>query len=153
MKDKYTFPALFCCKEKGKDVGIVFPDLPGCASHGDSESDAWRCAKEVLSLHLWGMEEDGDDIPEPTPIQDITYSEYEEAGWRIVIVLIEVWMPAFREKMAAKATTRAVTLPRWLDKMGKKANINYSQVLQDGIMERLGVSRATVNAKKAKIPA
>ena len=143
MKDKYTFPALFCFKEKGEEIGIVFPDLPGCTSHSKDENEAWRCAKEALSLHLWGMEEDGDNIPEPTQVQKIDYSEYEEPGWKLVTVLIEVWMTAFRERMSTKATTRAVTLPGWLDKAGKAANLNYSQILQDGIMERLGVSRTT----------
>jgi len=147
LKDKYTFPALFCYRETGEEIGIVFPDLPGCTSHGKDENDAWRSAKEALSLHLWGMEEDSDDIPEPTHVQNIDYAEYEEPGWKLVTVLVEVWMPAFREKMSLKATTRAVTLPGWLDRVGKAAGLNYSQILQDGIMERLGVSRATVQER------
>lgn len=153
MKDKYSFPAFFCCEEGRKDIGIVFPDLPGCVSHGDDEADAWKCAREALSLHLWGMEEDGDDIPEPTPVQDIDYGEYEEPGWKIVAVLIEVWMPSFREKMSSKAITRAVTLPGWLDNVARTAGLNYSQVLQDGLMERLGVQRKTQSRRrKSKVP-
>ncbi len=151
MKDKYAFPALFCYKKEVKDIGIVFPDLPGCISHGSDENEAWKCAREALSLHLWGMEEDGDDIPEPSPVQNIDYAEYEEPGWKLVSVLVEVWMPAFREKMDTKATTRAVTLPRWLDSIAKTAGLNYSQVLQDGLMERLGIRRKTThNPNKGK---
>lgn len=154
MKDKYTFPAFFCYKEGEKDIGITFPDLPGCVSHGDDEADAWRCAREVLSLHLWGMEDDGDDIPEPTPVQCIDYGEYEESGWKIIVVLVEVWMSAFREKMATKATTRAVTVPGWLDSAAKSAGLNYSQVLQDGLMERLGIQRSVQRLRKGgKVPA
>ena len=93
------------------------------------------------------MEEDGDDIPEPTQEQNIDYSEYEEPGYRLVTVLIEVWMPAFRERMSSKATTRAVTLPGWLDKAAKAANLNYYHILQDAIMERLSISRQAVQGK------
>jgi hypothetical protein len=31
--------------------------------------------KEALSLHVFGMEEDGDDIPEPSPIIEFNMQE------------------------------------------------------------------------------
>lgn len=134
MKERYVFPAFFCYYDEGT-VGIVFPDLPGCVSQGDNDEDALRMAKEALTFHLWGMEEDNDAIPDPTPAKALK----PEADQ--VIVLIDVFMPPFRERMNNKAVTKTVTVPRWLEMEAKTANLNYSQILQDGLMERLGIRR------------
>jgi len=58
-------------------------------------------------------------------------------------------MPSFRERMETKAVNRTVTLPGWLDSQAKRAALNYSQILQDGIMERLKISRVVVQRKKS----
>ena len=141
MKDRYIFPAFFCYYESGK-IGVVFPNLPGCVSQGDDEADAARMAKEALTFHLWGMEEDGDEIPNPTSAKDLKVDPNQ------VIVLVEAFMPPFRERMNNKAVTKAVTVPRWLDIEAKAEGLNYSQVLQDGLMERLGVSRKINGRRK-----
>jgi post-segregation antitoxin (ccd killing protein) len=93
------------------------------------------------------MEQDGEDIPAPTPAKDLQ----PEPGQ--VIVLIDVFMPPFRERMNNKAVTKAVTVPRWLDLEAKAASLNYSQILQDGLLDRLGIQRQVENRRKRKVPA
>jgi predicted RNase H-like HicB family nuclease len=153
LKDRYTYPALFAYENDCEGIGIVFPDLPGCVSHGDNEGDALHMAREALSLHLFGMEEDGDEIPEPTAIHDLNYDEYKSPGVYLVVVLVDVWMALFRERMNNKAVTKTVTLPRWLEVEAKAASLNYSQVLQDGLMERLGVQREIRGRRNHKVHA
>ena len=59
-------------------------------------------------------------------------------------------MASFREKMETKAVNRTVTLPGWLDKEAKSASLNYSQILQDGIMERLNISRQIAKLRRPR---
>jgi predicted RNase H-like HicB family nuclease len=47
--------------------GVVFPDLPGCVSSGDTIEQAYELAFEALALHVEGMNEEGLALPEPTP--------------------------------------------------------------------------------------
>jgi predicted RNase H-like HicB family nuclease len=136
LKDRYIFPALFCYYPN-KSIGVVFPDLNGCVSQGNDEADALRMAREALTLHLWGMEEDEEDIPEPSAAKNL------RPGQEQVIVLIDAYMPPFRERMNNKAVTKAVTVPRWLEIEAKSAKLNYSQILQDGLIQRLGIERKT----------
>ncbi|NLL36104.1 MAG: type II toxin-antitoxin system HicB family antitoxin [Fretibacterium sp.] len=133
--DRYRYPAFLGLDETTGRYYILFPDLPGCTTTGDTEDEALACAREALSLHLFGMEDDGDEIPAPSPFMGLA-GENGEA-----VVLIDVWMPSFRERMETKAVNRTVTLPGWLDREAKTAALNYSQILQDGIMERLNISR------------
>ena len=106
MKDNYIFPAVFHVDEEG--VSVCFPDLPGCLTCADTMEQAFARAKEAVQLHLYGMEEDAEEIPSPTPLMEIKTSRGETIG------LIEAWMPPFREKMSNKATNKTVTIPRWL---------------------------------------
>lgn len=143
MKDHYAFPAFFCYDLPGQ-VGVVFPDLPGCTSQGDNDSDALRMAKEALGLHLLSMEEDGDDIPEPTALINLK-PESDQAT-----VMIDVWMPPVRERINNKAINKTVTVPQWLLTEAKAADINFSQTLLDALMDKLGIHREIKRRKPRK---
>ena len=131
MKDTYIFPAYFETNEDG--ITIFFPDLPGCLPCADTLEEAFQNAKEALQLHLYGMEEDGELIPAPSKISELKPQANQ------LVALIDVWMPAFREKMLNKSTNKTVTIPRWLDMLAKKNNVNYSQLLQSALKQYLGV--------------
>ena len=89
MKEHYTYPAFFYFDDDG--ISIEFPDLPGCLPCAHSEEEAHRNAEEALGLHLYGMEKDGEPIPEPTPVDQL---HPDEGG---VVVMVDVFMPAVRE--------------------------------------------------------
>lgn len=62
-KSSYTYMAVF---QKEKDgYSVRFPQLDGCLTEGDDFQSALRMAQEAMSLHLYGMEQDGEEIPEP----------------------------------------------------------------------------------------
>jgi predicted RNase H-like HicB family nuclease len=52
--------------EDGWDV--IFPDLPGCVSQGETALDAMKNAKEALALHIEGMVAEGDELPEDSEL-------------------------------------------------------------------------------------
>ena len=131
MKDFYAFPAIFHIADDG--ISISFPDLPGCLPCADTMEEAFANAREALQLHLYGMEEDEEDIPEATAVKNIELSKDD------TIAMIEAWMPPFRERMDNKAVNKTVTLPRWLDTLAKKEKINYSHIFQQSLKNYLGV--------------
>lgn len=131
MTNQYIFPALFYFDSDG--ISIEFPDLPGCLPCAQNQEEAFKNAKEALGLHLYGMEQDGEEIPEPTPVNQLVP---EDGG---VVVMIEVFMPAFRERMNNKSVNRTVTLPAWLNAAALECNINFSQILQDALKKQLNI--------------
>lgn len=132
MRDTYIYPAIFEKSVQGK-YGVSFPDLPGCISIGDNLQHAHEMAKEALGLHLWGMERDGDDIPEPTSIDSIEVEEGE------VIGLIEVWMLPIRAELDNRAVKKTLTIPRYLNDIAEKQNVNFSKILQSALKDHLGL--------------
>ena len=129
--DNYIFPCVFIYKDDG--ISIIFPDLDGCVSFGENEQRAFYNAKEALTLHLYGMEQDNDPIPSPTLAKDIELEENEKT------VLVEAFMPAFRAKQANKYIKKTLTIPEWLNIVAEKEGVNFSQVLQAALKEKLHV--------------
>ncbi len=127
--DYYAFPAFLYYDDDG--ISIEFPDLPGCLPCADTTEDAFRNAREALGLHLFGMEQDGEPIPEPTPIQQLS----PEDG--AVVSMVEVFMPAVRERMNTKMVKKTLTIPAWLNALALENGVNFSQVLQDALKSRL----------------
>ena len=58
-------------KDKHSDYGVSFPDFPGCITAGASLEEARRMAVEAISLHIAGMQEDGEPIPRPSTLDDL----------------------------------------------------------------------------------
>jgi predicted RNase H-like HicB family nuclease len=121
FKDKYIFPAIFTYADDG--ISIEFPDLPGCLPSADTTEEALKNAKEAMALHLYTSEQDNEKIPEPTSIGKIKTKESQ------TVVLIEVWMPIYREAIENKSVKKTLTIPEWLNDAAEENHINFSQVL------------------------
>lgn len=84
---RYVYPAVF---SRGEDaVTVYYPDL-ACISQGDDYLDAFKSAREGLTLHLYGMLADGEELPEPSRLEEIELEQNE------AIALIEVDLTGFK---------------------------------------------------------
>ncbi len=127
--ERYVFPAVFTY-EPGQEIAVVFPDLDAATS-GTDDNDALLSARELLGCVLYGMEEDGEDIPAPTPLSNVETADNERA------VLVDVYMPSIRMAKVNRSVNRTVTLPAWLNAAALERNINFSQVLQDALKAQI----------------
>ncbi|WP_097034014.1 type II toxin-antitoxin system HicB family antitoxin [Clostridium tertium] len=130
--DKYVFFAVFTPGEEGGHT-ITFPDLPGCITEGDDIEEEMRNAKEALGLHLFGMEEDKEEIPNPSKGENI---ELEKGQFLVPIV---VYMKNIRKDLDNKAVSKTITIPRWLKREAESQKINFSGVLQRALKKELGI--------------
>jgi predicted RNase H-like HicB family nuclease len=74
--------------------GVIFPDLPGCASSGDTVEQAYEHAFEALALHIEGMIEEHAPLPEPSPFNaPLPHWLAAEAGRIERTVLVPVKLP------------------------------------------------------------
>ena len=107
MTERYCFPAVFSYEE-GQEISVFFPDLD-VATSGVNDDDALLSARELLGCVLFGLEEDEEEIPVPTPLTDVQVEENERS------VLIDVYMPSVRMARVNRSVNRTVTLPAWLN--------------------------------------
>lgn len=129
--ERYCFPAVFSYEE-GQEISVFFPDLD-VATSGVNDDDALLSARELLGCVLYGLEEDEEEIPVPTPLADVRVEDNERS------VLIDVYMPSIRMAHVNRSVNRTVTLPAWLNAAALERNVNFSQVLQDALKDLLGI--------------
>ncbi len=132
MKDRYTFIALFTFEDDG--ISIEFPDLPGCLSCADTQEEALYNAQEVLGLYLVGMEDDGEEIPSPTPLNKISLEKNQ------IPTLVQVYMPLARQQAKPVSVKKTLTIPSWLNVLAEENHINFSQLLQKALKEQLNIN-------------
>jgi len=110
--------------------GVAVPDLPGCFSAGDTLDEAISNAKEAIELWMETVIEDGQPIPEASPIHN-HQADSEYQGW--IWALVEVDLST----LSGKAKRVNITLP-------ERVLVNI-----DKAAARLGDTRSGLLAKAA----
>jgi predicted RNase H-like HicB family nuclease len=86
MEQAMNYPVVIH-KDKNSDYGVTVPGLPGCFSAGSTIDEAVAMAREAIELHLEGLIEDGQPVPEPGRIEDYrTRRPYRGGTWAVVSV-------------------------------------------------------------------
>ena len=130
----YVYPAIFTPEKEG-GYFIHFPDIEGCFTCGDTIEEGMMMAADALALMVFtNYEETGDPAPASTPIKSLTIKEEEFATY------VTCDTTACRRKFGTKAVKKTLTIPEWLNDAAVKERINFSQVLQDALKEKLNVS-------------
>ncbi len=74
--------------EKSKEeYWAIFPDFPGCASCGKDLEELQKNCVEALNLHIQGMKEDDEKIPEPSTLDEIKNKKEEWCNTNGVYIL------------------------------------------------------------------
>ncbi|WP_293898590.1 type II toxin-antitoxin system HicB family antitoxin [Phenylobacterium sp.] len=74
-------------KDADSDYGVSFPDFPGCVSAGATLDEARAMAAEALALHVEGMSEDGEAVPEPSSLEAVMRDPDSRDGVAILVDL------------------------------------------------------------------
>ena len=127
--ERYVYPAIFTY-EPEQEIAVVFPDL-NCATSGIDETDALLSARDLLGCVLFGLEEDKEEIPSASALNELKLKKNEKA------VLVDVFMPSVRMASANHPISRTVTLPAWLNALALEHKINMSKLLQETIKTQL----------------
>ena len=128
-RDVYSYIAVVSFDDDG--ISIDFPDLSGCFTCAKNEKEIYKVAREVLGLHMWGMERDNEPIPEPSSIKAIKLDANETT------MLIEVFMPPVRDRINNKVIKKTLTIPQWLNVEAERQGVNFSMILQNGLKQYL----------------
>ncbi len=129
---KYIYPAIFTPEANGQ-FSICFPDIENCFTCGDNLEDGMNMAEDVLSLMLTQLEDKGREIPAPTAINDLSTENGAFATY------ISCDTTAYRRLMNNMAVKKTLTIPSWLNDSAIAAGLNFSQVLQDALKQKLNV--------------
>lgn len=134
----YSYPAILTY-EPDQEISVEFPDL-NCATSGIDDLDAANSAEELLGLIMLGLEEDGEEIPSPTPLYNLSLEHNQRSTY------VTVFMPSVRQAENNRSVNRTVTLPAWMNAKATELGINCSQLLQDAIKDLIENMESSLEA-------
>lgn len=138
-RKKNAYPIVIS-KEADGFYYVEIPDF-NIATQGKDIADSMEMARDAIGLMGIDFIDDGKEIPQPnsTPIKPSKND---------IVTLVDVDFGEYRKKADNKAVKKNCTIPYWLNVEAEKAGINYSKVLQDAIINILGLKKMLINLKK-----
>jgi len=133
---KAVYPVLFTKVESS--ILVEVPDL-NITTEGKDMNDAIEMARDAIELVCVSMEDSDEEIQKPSDSLDVEKGEFSNEGVT-VLSYVDIDSDEYRRKIDTKVVRKNVSLPSWLNYEADKAGINVSRVLQDALMEKLGVS-------------
>jgi predicted RNase H-like HicB family nuclease len=124
-------------KDRGSDYGVSFPDFPGCITAGKTLEEASRLAPEALALHIQGMIEDGETLPEPSKVDDIAK---DAARHGAIAFMVRVDAPDLTVRV--NITARESQIER-IDRLAEAAGLTRSAYM---VRAALGEEKRVVRA-------
>jgi predicted RNase H-like HicB family nuclease len=132
MNSKYSYPAIFT-PEKDGGFSVVFPDIENCFTCGDDLTEALFMAEDVLALMLYEYEAEKKPIPTPSIPSSIPLKDGE------FVNIIACDTLEYRKRFDKTAVKKTLSIPAWLNTAATEANVNFSNVLQEALIEKLGL--------------
>ena len=128
---KYVYPAVFHPNAEDGSFTVTVPDLPGCITEGKDLADAIYMAGDAAAMWLWYAENQREAIPAPTQPRAVAAPEF--------VNYVRADTDDYRRRNDARAVKKTLSIPNWLNTQAEQAGVNFSQVLQDALKERLGI--------------
>lgn len=134
---KSVYPVIFT---QTKDCVLVeVPDLE-ILTEGKDLPNAIDMARDAIGLKGITLEDKKQPINPPSDINSIQLSNSTFANeGESCISLVDIDFTQYRKMVDNRTVRKNVTLPSWLNFEAEKANVNFSRVLQDALMNQLGV--------------
>ncbi|MCD8324358.1 MAG: type II toxin-antitoxin system HicB family antitoxin [Clostridiales bacterium] len=129
---KYIYTAILIPEEDGSGFFARIPDLPGCITTGKDIPDAVEQITDAASIWLVDAEDDHpEDINPPTVQNKLDHPD------NAILTMIQIDTISYRATIDTRAVRKNVSLPAWMANLADQRGINCSQVLQEGLLEKL----------------
>ena len=122
-------------KDRDSDFGVSFPDFPGCVTAGRTLEEARRMAGEALAMHIAGMIEDGELVPDPSPL-DALVTDRAMRGAVAVLISLE---PGGEKTVRINITARESQV-KAIDQLAGKLRLTRSAYMVQSALNRFELS-------------
>ena len=134
------YPACFFKEENG--YSVIFPDLDDLATCGENLEEAMTMAVDCLAGHLYTLKQEGKKAPTPSAVSSVQIKQVAQSlgiddASDAFVNLVSVDVPAYAKSHFERSVKKTLTIPEWLNNAAIEKGLNFSQVLQDALKQRL----------------
>lgn len=141
---KVIYPV--CIFQTKEEYMAFVPDLNTNNTYGKTLEEALYMTQDLIATYILEDLEDvnRNEIPKQSKMEDIDIKEVQKY-WEIedkdIIssfkTLVVVDLDEFVQKWGNKSIRKNLTIPQWLNTKAEALNINFSQVLQEALMQKI----------------
>lgn len=126
---KYMYTAIFTPNEDESKYYCRVPDLPGCITTGNDMNDAIEMITDAAHGWLVVAEDEGIEIPKPTPQHQLNLSKDD------ICSILRLDTLSYRAATDTKSVRKNISLPAWMASLAEKRGVNCSKVLQESLLK------------------
>lgn len=115
--------------KNGDGYFVTVPDF-NINTEGKDVADAIAMARDAIGLNVLQLEDEGKAVPEP-------YSHHYQIQDDDILTLVDVDMTNYSKKHDNRTVRKNCTIPYCLNADAEKAGINFSQLLQEALKQKL----------------
>lgn len=141
-----AYPVIFT--EIDTNILIEVPDLEILTEANEEGkpkgtiTDAIKMVRDAIGILCIDMEDNREEIKSSSLMENINIENSTFGGeGKSIVSMVDVDLSEYRRKIDTKVVRKNVSLPSWLNYEADKAGINVSRVLQEALINVLGVSR------------
>lgn len=131
---KYAYPVIFT-PEDGKILASV-PNLPGLHTFGDNLPDALYMVQDAIQMWLWDAENNNENIPAASSQASVVKLCVCSDQF---VSMVAADTDEYRRLNDTRAIKKTLSIPAWLNHQAELANAPFSQILQEGLKQYLGL--------------
>ena len=79
------------------------------------------------------LEKEGEQISEASAIDEVDAQDG-------ILVIVEFDMAEYLKRNCSRTVKKTLTIPEWLNEAAIREHINFSQILQEALMVKLGIT-------------
>lgn len=122
--------------KNGDGYFVTIPDFT-VNTEGKDIADAIAMARDAIGLNVLQLEDEEKVVPEP-------YSRYFQMSTDVdkcrnddILTLVDINMTDYRNKYENRTVKKNCTIPYRMNADAEKAGINFSQLLQEALKQKL----------------
>lgn len=129
-------------KQSGKDFLVYVPDMD-IYTEGKSVENAIEMAEDAIGLKGIDIEDSGLHLPEPSTYENALVLAKKEADGDFdfsdgIQTLVNVDFVEYRKRLDSTLVKKNCTIPNYINKEAEKKGFNFSKILQEALLEKLG---------------
>lgn len=141
---KVIYPV--CIFQTNEEYMAFVPDLNTNNTYGKTLEETLYMVQDLIATYILEDLEDisKNSIPKQSNIDDINIKQVQNY-WEIkdseiicafkTLVLVD--LDEFAQKWSNKSVRKNLTIPQWLNTKAEALNINFSQVLQEALLQKI----------------
>lgn len=128
-------------KQSDEMYAVFIPDFNGF-TEGSDFCDAMKMARDYIGNMIVGPGGDETNTPAASSKEQAEEKAKEADEWFLdgIMTYVDVDIEAHRAAVRNLSVKKNCTLPYWLERKAEAAGINFSQVLQEALKEKLRIA-------------